>query len=181
MNILEDDPKEITEYLKFGVSNKVHEKYLTSNRKKWFFVEKRKPAPILVKVFNRGASQFILNITQALNLTCFHGIYSKNESSKYEKALIIFLSSKLGRESIDLQLRHYGGGLKKMEPKDVENILIPDFLLLNEQEIKKLDDFFDKWAANKNSPPSDESFSIFESIITIIDLKLSSKKNISEI
>jgi adenine-specific DNA-methyltransferase len=149
LDIKETNPSNIKSYLDYGIKKGVDQRYLTKNRKKWFFIEHRNPSKILIKVFSRGSPQFILNETSALNLTCFHGLNSIDQSEKFIKPLLLFLVSKYGQESIKLQLRHYGGGLKKMEPRDVENILIPDFRILRKEEIDNSDDLFIAWVEGK--------------------------------
>ena len=46
-------------------------------------------------------------------------------------------------------LRIYGGGLKKMEPRDVENVQVPDFLLCSNDELMQLEILFEKWRKSK--------------------------------
>ncbi|MHA1450204.1 MAG: HsdM family class I SAM-dependent methyltransferase, partial [Candidatus Hodarchaeales archaeon] len=94
LTVDDENPEGIDDYLEFGRSQNIHEKYLTRTRRKWFFMEKRNPARILVKVFNRNDIQFILNETTCLNLTAFHGIYVKEEFKDYSKPLLVFLKSR---------------------------------------------------------------------------------------
>jgi adenine-specific DNA-methyltransferase len=151
LDIKDEKPIGVNNYLKYGEEQDFHKRYLTRTRKKWFFVEKRRPAKILVKVFNRGEDiQFILNKTPALNLTCFHGIYPKKENHDYLKALILYFRSNIGKNALKLQLRHYGGGLKKLEPKDVENLLVPDFSSWNNDVLEVLEEMFVSWSSEDN-------------------------------
>ncbi len=146
LDIQDEDPTDdkINEYLSFGKTKNFHTRYLTKHRQKWFFMEKRQPAAILVKVFNRNNFQFILNETNCLNLTCFHALYPKTKDN-YSEATICFLQTKFGLDSIRLQLRHYGGGLKKLEPSDVEQILIPDFSLFSQEDLNSILHIFELW------------------------------------
>jgi len=173
LNITSQYPEEISEYLAYGRQQKVHEKYLTRTRKRWYVMEKRKPASILVKVFQRSEVQFILNKTQVVNLTSFHGLYSIKNTSVYDKPLLLFLNSKIGKKSINLEIRHYGGGLKKMEPRDVEKIKIPELTKLKKSELKSLQQAYDAWTTGTNV----EIESLIENLVTTINSrKISNKK-----
>ncbi|MFX1255405.1 MAG: class I SAM-dependent DNA methyltransferase [Promethearchaeota archaeon] len=153
LNITEKNPKgEITKYLMHGKEKRIDQRYLTRHRSRWFFIEKRTPAPVLCKVFNRGEIQFILNETNCLHLTSFHGIYPHYSDYRILKALILFLSSEIGKRKVMQNLRIYGGGLKKMEPRDVENIQVPDFSLCSDDELIQLEMFFEKWRKSKTKP-----------------------------
>ncbi|MFX1535872.1 MAG: class I SAM-dependent DNA methyltransferase, partial [Promethearchaeota archaeon] len=155
LNITEKNPKgEITKYLMHGKEKKIDQRYLTRHRSRWFFIEKRTPAPVLCKVFNRGEIQFILNETNCLHLTSFHGVYPHYSDYRILKGLILFLSSEIGKKKIMQNLRIYGGGLKKMEPRDVENVQIPDFSLCSNDELIKLEMFFEKWRELKKKTSS---------------------------
>ncbi|MFX0066288.1 MAG: class I SAM-dependent DNA methyltransferase [Candidatus Hermodarchaeota archaeon] len=150
LNITEKNPKgEIMKYLIYGKEKKIDQRYLTRHRSRWFFIEKRTPAPVLCKVFNRGEIQFILNETNCLHLTSFHGIYPHYSDYRILKALILFLSSEIGEKMVMQNLRIYGGGLKKMEPRDVENVQVPDFFLCSNDELIQLEMLFDKWRKSK--------------------------------
>ncbi len=63
----------------------------------------------------------------------------------YSVPLVLFFRSNFGIESIKKQLRHYGGGLKKLEPKDVENILIPNFSVFTPEDLQLLEETFKAW------------------------------------
>ena len=149
LDITDEEPLGVDNYLNYGILRGINQKYLTSHRKKWFFVEKREPAAIFVKVFIRGDVQFILNKAKVVNLTCFHGIYPRHGCAIYNQALILFFLTTIGKKLISLQLRHYGGGLKKMEPKDVESILIPDFKFLDQHDLCELDNIFETYVNSK--------------------------------
>ncbi|MFX0094723.1 MAG: hypothetical protein ACFFBD_23505, partial [Candidatus Hodarchaeota archaeon] len=151
LNITELEPQgTIQNYLRYGKSNKVDQRYLTRHRTRWFFVEKRTPAPLLCKVFSRGVVQFILNETDCLYLTSFHGIYPHHTDSRILKGLVLFLNSKMGNEMVKSHLRIYGGRLKKMEPRDVESILVPNFSLCANEELNRLEALFENWRQTEN-------------------------------
>ncbi|MBD3351686.1 MAG: N-6 DNA methylase [Candidatus Lokiarchaeota archaeon] len=136
----------VKRYLDTGIEQEIDKRYLTRNRRIWYFMEHREVAPVLIKVFNRGKIQFILNDTACLNLTSFHGIYPNDKRfMRFNKALISFFLSEYGEDTVRLQLRHYGGGLKKLEPSDVEKILIPDFTEFSNADLTRLDQCFEQY------------------------------------
>ena len=95
-------------------------------------------ADIWVAVFSRESVKFILNTSGAKNLTCFHGLYIKPGSESIVPLMTLFLNSSLGRESFSQVNRFYGDGLKKLEPKDVEDMPCPVMPKLNQAEANEL-------------------------------------------
>ena len=171
----ETGPEAVKRYLAHGIEKEVNTRYLTSSKKRWYYVDRRVPADILVKVFNRGDVDFIVNRTDCLNLTCFHGIYKKSSEDTYSKLLAIYLNSKFGKEAIRLQLRPYGGGLKKLEPGDVEKILVPDFKYLEKGELTPSSEFYDAWVKSDDFDGS-RADEIVEKLIANVAMHKSSKK-----
>ena len=84
--------------------------------------------PIWVGVFIRGRFRFVHNQAGARNLTAFHGLYPVRNDTKSHKALLSYLTSDAAQDAIAAQSRLYGGGLRKMEPRDVLAIPIPTSL-----------------------------------------------------
>ncbi len=146
LNVRDESPNQkITNYLKFGEKQEIHKRYLTRKRKRWFFVEQRDVAPIWIKVFFRDRIRLILNQTDCRNLTSFHGIYPKKGSEAFLVPLILYSLSEIGEKIMASQIRHYGGGLKKLEPRDVESMMIPDFTLLTQAELELLESLFQNY------------------------------------
>ncbi len=125
------------EYIKKGEEDKVNKGYLTSSRKCWYIQEKRKPSPIWVGVFNRAKIKFIYNECGAFNLTTFHCLYPKVEFTELQiRALVAILNHQDMAAYVMEQRRVYGGGLVKFEPKDLNDIRIPNIRLLSAEVIK---------------------------------------------
>lgn len=118
----------VNEYLAEGRRLGIPERYLPSHRPVWFRPEVRKPAPILVSVFARGRFRFVDNKAGVLNLTAYHGIYPHDDSPARVGALVDYLNSPAAARSLADHRRIYGGGLMKLEPRDVESLEIPDCL-----------------------------------------------------
>ena len=116
------------EYIKIGENLGVNKRYLTSSRKPWYSIEKRKPAPIWAGVFNRSGLKFIRNEANILNLTNFHCVYSDYEDVDL---LFAYLSSNVAKSIFNDNKRVYGNGLNKFEPNDLNRALMLDIDLLS--------------------------------------------------
>lgn len=125
-------------YLELGVQMGVNLRHLPRHRKNWYQPENRKPADILVGVFSREAAKFVLNQTAAKNTTSFHGLYGKDGCTNLAPLATIYLNSTSGRKAFLQNIRFYGNGLNKVEPRDVENIPCPEFPSLNAAQAKAL-------------------------------------------
>lgn len=115
----------LARYLERGRMLRIHERYLPSHRPVWYRPEQRAPAPIWSPVFVRGRFRFTHNAAGALNLTAFHGVFLKFRAPGAIDALLEYLWSDAAQRGIGAQSRLYGGGLRKLEPRDVLAIPIP--------------------------------------------------------
>jgi len=119
----------VERYLADGRRDGIDRRYLPSHRPVWFRPERREPASILAMVFARGEFRFVLNEARVLNLTAFHGIYPHDAAPARIAALHAYLGSPEAQAALRGHRRIYGGGLLKLEPRDVEAIAIPERLL----------------------------------------------------
>ncbi len=124
---------ELWNYLKTG-KDKVANRYICRNRRVWYFQEKRPPAKILCTYIGRNTSQnggpfrFILNHSQAIAPNVYLLLYPKpflSQKLLYDSELLrkiwLFLNS-IPSEAIIEEGRVYGGGLHKLEPKELGNV-----------------------------------------------------------
>lgn len=114
-----------TKYLQIGKNLGIPQRHLPSHRPVWYLPEKRAVADVWVAVFSRDTVKFILNTSEAKNLTCFHGLYAKPGHKNLAPLVTLFLNSSWGRDSFAQVNRFYGDGLNKLEPKDVESLPCP--------------------------------------------------------
>lgn len=121
---------EAEQYIQYGQKNDFHERFLTKNRNPWYKTERRKPAQLLLGVFSRGGYKIILNRTNILNLTCFHGFQPNLFGTKYIKPLFLYLLSESGKKIVSLAMRNYGDSLDKFEPNDINQALVPSAYFL---------------------------------------------------
>lgn len=125
-------------YLQIGERAGIPLRHLPSHRPVWYLPENRSVADIWVSVFSRETVKFILNTSEAKNLTCFHGLYARPGHENLAPLLTLFLNSSWGRDAFAQVNRFYGDGLNKLEPKDVESLPCPKLPPCSDDEAKKL-------------------------------------------
>jgi hypothetical protein len=105
------------------------EGYVATNRKAWWSVGLREPAPILTTYMARRPPAFVHNPVGARHLNIAHGIYPRESFGRHVlKNLVSYL-----RQSVKVtQGRTYAGGLTKFEPREMERLLVPGLELLKQ-------------------------------------------------
>ncbi|HDD45434.1 MAG TPA: methyltransferase domain-containing protein [Candidatus Desulfofervidus auxilii] len=150
-------PESLKAYLEYGLKLGVNRRYIPSHRKIWYMVDKRKPAPILALVFSRERMRFVFNKAKVLNLTPFHCIYPLFNDELKLKALLAYLNSNICKEIATYYGRIYGTGLRKLEPKDLENLPVIDVKNISQDDIKRLANLFDKLCMISRQDPKKEN------------------------
>lgn len=122
------------EYLKLGLDQHIHEGYLASRRTPWYSQEQRDPAPFLCTYMGRSGPsgtkpfRFIWNKSRAIAPNVYLMLYPKGCLKQALEAQPGLCRRVLtGLEEIGLQElvengRVYGGGLHKVEPKELAAI-----------------------------------------------------------
>ena len=96
--------------------------YIVENRKAWWSVGLREPAPILATYMARRAPAFVRNRAQARHINIAHGLYPREALNEQTLiSLVRYLNS--GTSVADG--RTYAGGLTKFEPREMERIPVP--------------------------------------------------------
>jgi predicted RNA methylase len=129
---------ELWNYLRYGVEQAVDERYLCRSRDVWYYQERRIPSRFLASYMGRsnGGRQkpirFFLNRSNALVTNVYLHLYPKAhlaallaEDDKREIELLDRLNSIPVAELIHAG-RSYGGGLHKLEPKELASIPLVD-------------------------------------------------------
>lgn len=110
--------------------------FLCSRRSPWYLQEERAAAPILCTYMGRGGAEkkpfrFILNRSKAVATNTFLNLYpTASLASRLEREPALLeriwreLNS-LDASSMKEEGRVYGGGLHKMEPKELANVPVP--------------------------------------------------------
>lgn len=101
--------------------------YVARNRRAWWSVGLRAPAPILATYMARRAPTFVRNIAEARHINIAHGLYPREALSESQMLrLVDYLSTGISV----LDGRTYAGGLTKFEPGEMERLLVPSPSLL---------------------------------------------------
>ncbi len=131
----------VEKYIRKGIEEGINKKYLTKNRKIWYSLENRPPAPIWVSVFNRNGLKFIRNEAGISNLTTFHCVYLK-QSDLFSKInpdlLFAYLLTDIAKGIFSDNRREYGNGLKKFEPNDLNKAQMLNLSLLNRKRVNQI-------------------------------------------
>ncbi len=137
---MQSEPDEAErKYLAQGESDGLDERYLCAARKgKWYRMEQPPPPTIWVTVFGRKGLRFIHNPERVANLTTFHCIYPVVDSPVFAAALTACLNSRTVQDLARRQQRVYGGGLLKVEPRDLLDMEIPDLRKVSPETLQEL-------------------------------------------
>ena len=117
------------EYLELGKRQDIHKRYLCRHRSPWYMQESRPPAPILCTYMGRNQQpfKFILNQSKATAPNVYLMLYPKPDLQIHieenPKLLLKIWNALRDIKSVDLisEGRVYGGGLYKLEPKELGN------------------------------------------------------------
>ncbi|MDE2715584.1 MAG: Eco57I restriction-modification methylase domain-containing protein [Chloroflexota bacterium] len=138
-------------YLEDGKAHGVHERYICRHRKPWYAQEDRPPAPFVCTYLGRSDTKrgrpfrFILNNSLATAANVYLMLYPKpvlaramQKDSSLKRQVWRFLND-IHPESILDEGRVYGGGLHKLEPKELGNVPVPGIaeVLPDEERAKR--------------------------------------------
>lgn len=120
-------------YIETGIGT-VSERYITKNRKVWYWQEQRQTAPILISYMSRSRNEeevsfrFIRNRSSAIAANSYLMLYPKDtfKASKYSIDDLYKKLLRINQLSFNKEGRTYGGGLKKIEPKELPRVMIPN-------------------------------------------------------
>jgi methylase of polypeptide subunit release factors len=132
---------QVLEYIREGEKLNYHKRCLTSHRKEWFWVEKRPPPHAMFTYMFRRKPRFIYNEAGIHVLNTLHCIQFREEIRKdttMMKAVLAYLNSDQARTFLRQIARAYGGGLFKIEPKEVLRFPCLDVRRLSDFQREKL-------------------------------------------
>ena len=129
---IEKDYPTLWKYLDSGKET-VAKQYLSKHRTPWYAQENRLPAPFLFTYMGRSVSgsspfRFILNSSKATVTNSYLVLYPKGdlasicEANPASTRKIWTMLNKLAAKTLMEEGRVYGGGLYKMEPKELANV-----------------------------------------------------------
>lgn len=123
-------------YLQTGIDSGISSRYLCKHRNLWYSQENRSPAPYLCTYMGRVDTsrgkpfRFILNHSNAIVSNVYLMLYPKpilKEALMHQPSLLkeIWLTlNHIDSEALISSGRVYGGGLHKLEPKELGNAII---------------------------------------------------------
>lgn len=118
-----EERKAIERFLAKAKSMGVHQGYVASNRRAWWSVGLRNPAPILATYMARRPPAFVQNKAGARHINIAHGLYPREPlAESVLKGLVGYLS----RWTQISGGRTYAGGLTKFEPREMERLPVPE-------------------------------------------------------
>ena len=118
----------VERFLSWAKAQHVDLGYVAQNRRSWWSVGLREPAPIICTYMARRPPAFVRNKCDARLLNIAHGLYPREPLTEESiTALISWLKTNVRLDAG----RTYAGGLTKFEPREVERIAIPYIELLN--------------------------------------------------
>lgn len=135
---LDDSVREDKAYLDIGLQQGLPDRFLMASRKRWWDQEKREPAPFWVGVFGRDGIRFVRNRTLTTNLTCFHCLYVSGFDDPQLDAMCALLNSSYVQRVNESSERAYGGGLRKVEPRDLLRMSVPDVRRMSREVLLRL-------------------------------------------
>lgn len=132
----------LADYLDEGKKRGLHERYLCSHRTLWYSQENRPPPPIVCTYLGRGDKKngrpfrFILNHSQATVANVYLAMYPtaalaqalRGDAGLVRKVWMALNS--ITPEQLLGEGRVYGGGLHKLEPKELANVPVPEIVSL---------------------------------------------------
>ena len=125
-------------YLAEGREAGLDDRYLCSRRTPWYAQEKRDPPPIVCTYMGRTDGRtgrpfrFILNESSAITANVYLGLHptpATTTAMRRDPKLIRRIWAALNRVGTDTLLgegRIYGGGLHKLEPRELSNLPVPE-------------------------------------------------------
>ena len=128
-SILKERYPKVWEYVRLGYERGVQNGYICSRRNPWYSCEEREPATIVVPYMGRSGAnnrlfRFILNYSKALTTNVYLLLYPKPQYARClkDEAVLTEVWQELNAiptETLSRNGRFYGGGLHKIEPKEL--------------------------------------------------------------
>lgn len=123
LDIFDDsERKSIERFLRLAKRLGAKDSFIAQNRKAWWSVGLRQPAPILATYMARRPPAFVRNLADARHINIAHGLYPREVLSDQ---MLTALTNYLSAETTVADGRTYAGGLTKFEPREMERILVP--------------------------------------------------------
>ncbi len=122
-------PPAVQEYLKVGEELGLPVRPLIAQRKPWYKMETRTPPPFLFAYLGRRHARFIRNTAGILPLTGFLCVYPHCTDAASLEELWSILRNPATVANLVRVGKSYGSGAIKVEPRSLERLPIPKFLV----------------------------------------------------
>jgi adenine-specific DNA-methyltransferase len=147
---LRDEHPRLWNYLLRGMELGIHQRYLCRHRRPWYSQEHRPPAPLLCTYMGRQGDtgrpfRFILNRSSATAANVYLLLYPRPQlcqAMERDEDLLPRIWAALNELPVEVLIgegRVYGGGLHKLEPRELANtsldalgIRFPDAVIVRE-------------------------------------------------
>ncbi len=116
-------------YLEVGKKLGYDKRTLARDRSPWYRMEQREPPSVLVTYMSKDGPRFVRNDAKLVPLNVFHGLYPKRLTPAQVDRLIAHLNGEAFRHQFRHAARTYGGGLLKIEPRELLALRVPDVRL----------------------------------------------------
>lgn len=124
-------------YIQQGIEEGIPQRYICQRRTPWYSCESREPAPVLIPYMGRnksgnGGFRFILNETDMIATNSYLMLYPKKSCMKDKNILYQtwHILNSMSKTDFLSGGRVYGGGLYKIEPRELMNIPMPEMSAL---------------------------------------------------
>ena len=115
-------PKKVLEYIELGEKQKLHTRYKCRVRKPWYAVPSVYATDVCMLKRAHDTPRLILNRMSAYTTDTAYRITTKDVSPG--KLVYCFLNA-LTALSVELEGRHYGGGVLELVPSEIEKLAVP--------------------------------------------------------
>jgi hypothetical protein len=122
-------PDELKRYLQKGETLGLPKRPLISQRKPWYKTESRLAPPFLFAYLGRRNVRFIRNTAGIIPLTSFLCLYPRANEEKYIERLWCILGHPDTVANLAMIGKSYGDGAIKVEPRALEKLPIPDYVI----------------------------------------------------
>lgn len=126
---LTDYPAAVRRYVKQGEAMGLPQRPLISQRRPWYKMESRVAPPILFAYLGRRNSRFIRNHARVIPLTCFLCVYPLHGDQGFIDRLWTILNHPETVANLSLIGKSYGSGAVKVEPRALERLPLPKYLV----------------------------------------------------
>ena len=112
----------VKKFLVWAKKHGADKSYTARNRRAWWSIGLKAPAPIICTYMARRSPAFVRNLCEARHINIAQGLYPRDPMTASQLDLLAgWLRKNVSVESG----RTYAGGLTKFEPKEIERIAVP--------------------------------------------------------